>query len=303
MICNPAIFSWADPSIAWVAQNFRNPWLDIVFVSISTLGEMPSILITISLSYWFWNKKIARLLAYATLTSVLINTWLKDSVMECRPPSEYWLQQISADSYSFPSGHAQVTIVLWAGFAYFMRSKLLACASLGLGLLIALSRPYIGVHYFHDSAAGLCIGLFILILFVMTGKKLENAHLSMAPKFIQKCVLISLFAMSSYLIISPTKIILSTTALLLGLFLGFNAEQRRLNYIMPRGALHMVIATFIGLAGIFILRNGVRMIYPYIATIWIPIFKYAQYMLIGIWISYFAPKIFNVLRLSRCGTI
>jgi hypothetical protein len=98
--------------------------------------------------------------------------------MECRPFSVEHL--VSVTGFSFPSGHAQVGSAFW-GFLMW-RSKHLWQKLLlfSVILLIALSRPYLGVHYLHDIGIGLLIGLSLSWVFHRWGKSLlNNVHKTM----------------------------------------------------------------------------------------------------------------------------
>jgi membrane-associated phospholipid phosphatase len=69
-------------------------------------------------------------------------------------------------SYSFPSGHAMMSLVAYRMLTYFAVLALRswqACAALVFGtallvLLIGFSRMYLGVHYFSDVIAGFAVG-------------------------------------------------------------------------------------------------------------------------------------------------
>ena len=73
---------------------------------------------------------------------------------------------IVESSYSFPSGHAMESLVVYGMLAYFAVLALRAwkwrvaavVATTLLVLLIVLSRMYLGVHYLNDVAAGHAAG-------------------------------------------------------------------------------------------------------------------------------------------------
>jgi len=69
-------------------------------------------------------------------------------------------------SYSFPSGHATMSLVSYGMLAYFCVLALrtwrartaLVFGAAPLVLLISFSRMYLGVHYFSDVVAGFASG-------------------------------------------------------------------------------------------------------------------------------------------------
>ena len=103
---------------------------------------------------------------------------LKEIIHRARPDALY--QAYAVTDFSFPSGHATMSLALYGFLAYVLWNTLSSkvwriVAVLGLGLLIALisfSRLYLGVHYLSDVAGGLVIGSFFLSLAVFTSERL-----------------------------------------------------------------------------------------------------------------------------------
>ncbi|HRE32493.1 MAG TPA: phosphatase PAP2 family protein, partial [Candidatus Berkiella sp.] len=113
-------------------------------------------------------------------------------------PKAYWLEMIRDNSFSFPSGHAQVATPLWLGFAYYVRNKGLALFYSAIGLMIALSRPYLGVHFLHDIGLGVLLGLAIYSAFIITERKHWDPlqQFSVVTQAILLFVLIALYLLS-----------------------------------------------------------------------------------------------------------
>jgi undecaprenyl-diphosphatase len=96
--------------------------------------------------------------------SALLDQLLKGLFARPRPFFEHPV--LVEASYSFPSGHAMESFVLYGMLAYFAvlalktwraRTAVVFGAAL-LVLLIGLSRMYLGVHYFSDVLAGYAAG-------------------------------------------------------------------------------------------------------------------------------------------------
>jgi undecaprenyl-diphosphatase len=100
---------------------------------------------------------------------------LKMLVARPRPDMANWL--VEETTYSFPSGHASVSMIFWVALlilagrmllrrkgrraALFLRVPLAVFAT-----LIGLSRNYLGVHYPSDVLGGwLLAGILLIILF------------------------------------------------------------------------------------------------------------------------------------------
>lgn len=114
------------------------------------------------LSLWF-------LLANA-IGSLGINPLVKNIIQRQRP--EEALRLVTESTYSFPSGHAFASIMLYGGLILIIwqtckSGAIRTGATLFLGLVILLigcSRIYLGVHYLSDVIAGYSLGLSWLIL-------------------------------------------------------------------------------------------------------------------------------------------
>jgi membrane protein DedA with SNARE-associated domain/membrane-associated phospholipid phosphatase len=147
-------------------QSLRTPWVDGLMVAITEVGSVRvavpvigavALLLAIkrcwrTLAYWFAAVVFAQALVWV----------LKLSVARTRPSAIY----AGIEQYSFPSGHATSAIVLYGFLAFLLlqgrsaRWKVAGSAiAVGLILLIAFSRLYLGAHWFSDVLAGLSVGL------------------------------------------------------------------------------------------------------------------------------------------------
>ena len=112
-------------------------------------------------------------LAGATLVAALLHTLFKFLVARPRPPETLWLVDVSSNS--FPSGHANASLVFYLFFMTITRRYLIihghrTAANLitGIGplvvILIGFSRVYLGVHYLSDVIGGWLLGSILLII-------------------------------------------------------------------------------------------------------------------------------------------
>ena len=56
--------------------------------------------------------------AMLLMAAGLLNSWLKDFGQDARPAGIYVLDGRVGDSYGWPSGHAQIAVVLWGCLLY-----------------------------------------------------------------------------------------------------------------------------------------------------------------------------------------
>ncbi|WP_028399401.1 phosphatase PAP2 family protein [Ectobacillus panaciterrae] len=147
------------------------------FEAITELGSGIGIVGTLLLSsIWLWRKKryptiIAFILAVAATR--IVNKVLKAIVARERPSLN---AAVDGLGYSFPSGHAMLSIVTYGFLAAVIiiqemgkakKAIVLLLAAL-LILLVGLSRIVLSVHYPSDILGGYCMGgmMFILFLYV-----------------------------------------------------------------------------------------------------------------------------------------
>ena len=116
------------------------------------------------------NRRVFPLVAFAaTLSFALasgLNAVLKAIVDRSRPPDEIGLQAVVGvpGSPSFPSGHAMTAFAVAGAIA--LLAPRLRWAALGAASVIALSRVYLGVHFWLDVLAGAGFGMAIAVLIV-----------------------------------------------------------------------------------------------------------------------------------------
>jgi membrane-associated phospholipid phosphatase len=163
-------FGFDTTILLWLHQR-TNPSIDSVMLKITTLGDPSTvvILITISLSLLLWQKRVwaAQILVLNCLGGLILNQGLK--LVFAKPRPQLWTPLIVEHSYSFPSGHALGSSVVYGFLAVLLadhypryRAGIYSIAVLIVGL-IGLSRLVLGVHYPTDIMAGYAVGLLWLI--------------------------------------------------------------------------------------------------------------------------------------------
>ena len=97
----------------------------------------------------------------------LLNSFLKDLFQDPRPESIENIDPflISLDpSYGFPSGHAQLAVVIWGFILLRSKNNFIKILCLFLIASISFSRIYLGVHDMQDVLGGVFFGLVSLFL-------------------------------------------------------------------------------------------------------------------------------------------
>ena len=163
---------WWDSRMTLAIHGLANPWLTQIVRFITFTGGIGSFLIFAISMVWLWRqqrKHQAQLLLVCFMGSALINELLK--LFFVRPRPTLFPPLIAVGGYSFPSGHSTAGITLFGVLAIFLwhdRHYGWAIAAAIWGLLIGISRVYLGVHYPSDVLAAWMAGfLWILVTFTV----------------------------------------------------------------------------------------------------------------------------------------
>jgi len=163
------------------------PPLTTFFLIVTALGSIEAIVLlgVIVAAILAWGRRWVFLGSWlaAVAGSAVLNHLLK--VLFARPRPHFEHPLLVETSYSFPSGHAMESFVVYGMLAYFAvlalrswESRVAAvCGAALLVVLIGFSRMYLGVHYLSDVLAGYAAGgvwLSALITGVETIRRSKN---------------------------------------------------------------------------------------------------------------------------------
>jgi undecaprenyl-diphosphatase len=154
---------WLDEAILnWIHTTFP-PHLEPLMLAVTALGYYWFVGILLAIAapalYLRGLRFSAALLTISTAGSMVITTALKALYQRSRP--ELFQTDYVASFYSFPSGHATISVGFYGVLTIIIASRLRgasrwAICTLGLTLMMAIgfSRLYLGVHYPSDILAG-----------------------------------------------------------------------------------------------------------------------------------------------------
>lgn len=167
-----------DTSILLTIRSWHSPLLDIAMLGITFIGD-PLVLSIICLILGAWllqrqQKSEATTLAIAATGAIGLNILLKQLFSRDRPA--LWDRIVDVGQYSFPSGHAMVSMVIYGYIGYILatryRRQQVGIISLTTLLITAIgfSRLYLGVHWPTDIIAGYAAGLVWLIACISSSR-------------------------------------------------------------------------------------------------------------------------------------
>lgn len=155
-----------DRVIIWLVRYFADPAVDVAMLSITALGSGYAYVVLAPIVLcWFWgrgSRREAITLAICLGGSAVLNYLLKHLFVRARPEM---FRVISETGYSFPSGHAMVSLCFFGMVAYLISRRLPLARRMAVYFFaavtvaaIGISRIYLGVHYPSDVAAGYFAG-------------------------------------------------------------------------------------------------------------------------------------------------
>jgi undecaprenyl-diphosphatase len=156
-------------------QSLHRPWLNAPMIGLTRLGDLPILALVVGVAVVGFGLRgrtrtgVCILIAF--LGSCLLTFGTQRVVDRPRPDLATRLIPLPQSS-GFPSAHAlNATAVFVAIGLALARSKnprpmtgMLAGATLGLPILVGVSRVYLGVNYPTDVVAGWCGGLVCALL-------------------------------------------------------------------------------------------------------------------------------------------
>lgn len=165
-----------DSSILLALRKLHTPLRDQIMLGFTFLGE-PNLLLVICLSLSFVllarnHRSEAATIALAAGGAIGLNLLLKKLFARDRPL--LWERVVDVRFYSFPSGHAMISMVIYGLLGYFLGTRfpkqrwLIYSVTVGLIAVIGLSRLYLGVHWPTDVIAGYTAGLVWLITCILS---------------------------------------------------------------------------------------------------------------------------------------
>lgn len=178
---NTGIF---DNVYGGLVANLHSAGADTFFEMITYLGSWQAIVIICILLLAFdKTRKVYGIpVSIVAAGSYGINTALKMWIERPRPEIENMM--VDASGYSFPSGHAAVSMAVFAMIAYLIYKHVPSKAKripamiglVVLSIVIGISRIYLGVHFASDVLGGWCLGLacFALVSLIFYPHKREK---------------------------------------------------------------------------------------------------------------------------------
>ncbi len=178
------MFPYVDQWTRFIVEMTEDTIVYDFFYYITNFGSRPFVEpFTIIMAFFLWwlYRSILPAVFFAggTLGSHMINKWIKSIIARERPNI---VEEANALGYSFPSGHAMISIVCYGLLLYFLLQKSkthkqkisLQIGLISLILLVGISRFFINVHYLTDILTGYFLGFLLLTGFIYLFKFIQH---------------------------------------------------------------------------------------------------------------------------------
>lgn len=259
----------------YLLENLRNPVFDAFFALITHLGEETLFIIFGLLFFWCINKAEGYYLLTVGLTGTVINQFLKLIFRVPRPwvkDPEFTIVESAraeATGYSFPSGHTQSAVGIFAAVARWNRQKIVRAICIVLCVLVPLSRMYLGVHTPADVGVSVLVALLLVFGFYPVIRKATESPKTMRILLGIMTVLAIVFLTFVQLYSFPadvdmenlahgTKNAFTMLGCILGIWLTYEIEGRYIKFETKAVWWAQIIKLVVGLVLLLAIKSGLK---------------------------------------------
>jgi len=286
--------------ISWVVP-WRSPELTTLFNGLTWLGYTNFFLIFLPIGYWLWDKSMFTRLAVLIIITGVINSFVKDLFHDPRPPVALSIDPRTADSFGFPSGHAQVAIAMWFWLAYEIGRAWAWLLAAIIAFGVCASRVYLGVHDLEDIIGGVLLGLATIFAYrTLVSDEFDFWH--KANGLVQLAIILAIQPLIWFAWPGPNGP--SSGFAILGLLFGWWA-----GVVIDRNWIHLgkpanwIVAVIVSVLAVAALLYGLKPLEQFLAALgagklavgWI------QAAFIGLYATAIIPLLLRVTRVSQAA--
>lgn len=242
-------------------------WLGTAGASVlsffSMFGEELVLILILGFIYWCYDKNLGKKVGLGVLLGLVWGPMIKNVVLRRRPYFDHEeirlfravepgadIYDISAQGYSFPSGHSANAVSMYGGLAAYGKKKWLTILAVLLPLLVGISRVAVGAHYPTDVLAGWALGGIAILLVSLLEKKISSTPLRYA--------LLLITAVPGFFYCKSADYF-TGVGLLIGFMAGTLLEDKKVRFENAKTAVKMILRLVCGLALYFVLNTALKL--------------------------------------------
>ncbi len=254
---NTFFFQWEADLIAWIQS-----WLPEAGVKLcsifSMLGEELIPVAIFAFVYFCIDKRMAKRVFLTFVAVNLINPMIKNIALRKRPymvhdqikclkpiDKSADIMDLSAQGYSFPSGHAANSMTMMGTLSMNVRKRTLTVVSTVIVLLCGMSRFFLGVHYPTDVLAGFAEAVIVILLMELMERKIPNKWI--------RYLIIAILALPGWFFCRSNDFYVGY-GMLLGMIPAEYVEERYVNFKETKKPVHAIVRILLAM-GLFIGLN------------------------------------------------
>ena len=174
-----------DDAVLAAIIGIRTDALTHVFRAVTFCGNTWSVVVLCLLLMILPGRmKIGLPVTLMVVAGFLVQTLFKMLIARPRPDAAFWL--VDESTYSFPSGHSNINMIIWIALFVLVGRLLISknhrtaafilrIVFAAIAVLIGFSRLYLGVHYPSDVLGGWFLAGTLLIVFFLLYEKIWPA--------------------------------------------------------------------------------------------------------------------------------
>ena len=253
---NVFYLSWEVELMAFLQAHLSAGAMSMISL-LSVFGEELVMVAVMGFLYWCYDKEFGK---FVGLNMLCANVWgpmIKNVFLRLRP---YFVSDritllrlidpsadafdVTAQGYSFPSGHSAGAVTVYGSLAARGRKKWLTVLAILLPLLVGFSRVAVGAHFPTDVLAGWALGLLVIVLVPWLRQRLSRGVFY---------VILLLIGLPGFFYCTSTDFYTSY-GMLLGFVLAEPFEERFVRFENTRSPIRAVLRV-VGGGGVYFALN------------------------------------------------
>ena len=258
-------FDWEVTLMAWLQEHIPS-WGISVLSFFSLFGEELLTILILGFLYWSYNKRVGKMVGLSVLAGMVWCPMIKNVVLRRRPYFDHEeigilrvvepdadIYDITAQGYSFPSGHSANASSLYGIIAASMKKRWMTVLAVVLPLLVGISRVTVGAHYPTDVLAGWLIGVVSMLLVVALQQRIKSTTILYGMLLITAIPGFFYCKSADYF---------TGVGLLIGVMGGNLLEETTVRFENTRNPIRMILRPIGGAAVYFALNSALKAPFP-----------------------------------------